>query len=576
MLSHAVIYKFVYLYSVKHLLEIDNDSLIEECLKGDKEALNLLYVRFAPRMLSIIRRYVSNPKDAEDILHDGFIVAFTRLSTLRDYDRVDYWLATIMKNLSLQFLSSQDLAGILHELPEIEDTPKIDEILDLDTLEMLIKKLPAGYQKVFRLAVLENKSHKEIGKLLGIAPNTSSSQLFHAKLMMRKLINEYRLQCGLASLLIAIFIGGLVFWKNHYATEPASPGLQLAQEKPAINEKSGVSSEISEPIQSTIIHKPAAVATTTIAPVVSVNADTIHFAENLPFPAADESANEHEEEEISVAESRVPANEDSIMPVFDDEPLYAYFDNEPIRESRSGGWTLKAGISAGITNFCTPDFKDYDDDIGYIGSPDDSFSNGPILSNPPGGADNPYNQNENLPRRSRSAESFNDYEYASHRHYIPNSFYVTLNKEITGSVSIESGLAYTYLHSTFESNDTKSTCHWHYLGVPLKFNFIVKTGNRFNIYTSLGAKVDFPLFSNAVITQSKNRPSLKSGRFNSSVVWSTSISLGVSLKLSKNTELFVEPTLNYHFKHDYTVPNILTEEPWGVSIPIGVRFNINK
>ena len=196
-------------------LHIDNRSLVEECIRGDKEALNLFYLRFAPRMLAVIRRYVSSQKDAEDILHDGFIVAFTRLKSLRDFDRVDFWLATIMKNLSLRFLQSQDVAAMLHDLPEIEDTPDITEIISLDTLEELMRKMPDGYQKVFRLAVLENKSHKEIAALLGIAPNTSSSQLFHAKVMMRRLITDYRRQAGLLTLLLAGSLTALWLLRLH-------------------------------------------------------------------------------------------------------------------------------------------------------------------------------------------------------------------------------------------------------------------------------------------------------------------------------------------------------------------------
>ena len=95
-------------------------------------------------MLGVIRRYVPGGKDAEDILHDGFIVAFTRLGSLRDRNRVDYWLASIMKNLSLQFLQSQDVAGLLHDIPEMEDTPEINEIIDLEVLESLVRKLPTG------------------------------------------------------------------------------------------------------------------------------------------------------------------------------------------------------------------------------------------------------------------------------------------------------------------------------------------------------------------------------------------------------------------------------------------------
>lgn len=125
-------------------LHIDNRSLVEECLKGDKDALSIFYTRFAPKMLALICRYVGDSADAEDILHDGFIIAFTRLKTLRDYEHVDYWLATIMKNLSLQFLRLQDVGTMLHEIPETEDTPHAEDFLDMATLESLIKELPKG------------------------------------------------------------------------------------------------------------------------------------------------------------------------------------------------------------------------------------------------------------------------------------------------------------------------------------------------------------------------------------------------------------------------------------------------
>lgn len=45
-------------------LHIDNTTLIRECRNGDKEALNLFYLRFAPRMLGLIRHYISNYRDA--------------------------------------------------------------------------------------------------------------------------------------------------------------------------------------------------------------------------------------------------------------------------------------------------------------------------------------------------------------------------------------------------------------------------------------------------------------------------------------------------------------------------------
>lgn len=47
---------------------------------------------------------------------------------------------------------------------------------------------------------------------------------------------------------------------------------------------------------------------------------------------------------------------------------------------------------------------------------------------------------------------------------------------------------------------------------------------------------------------------------------------GVSLRCSGKTEIFLEPTLNYNFRSDYSVPNIWTDNPWNFSFPVGFRF----
>ena len=98
-------------------------------------------------MLGVIRRFVPDSEDAEDILHDGFIVAMTRLDQLRDPDYIERWLATIMRNLALRFLHEQDISTMLDEMPEMMDSPELDGFIDLDTLESLIKNFPAVIRK---------------------------------------------------------------------------------------------------------------------------------------------------------------------------------------------------------------------------------------------------------------------------------------------------------------------------------------------------------------------------------------------------------------------------------------------
>ena len=565
---------------MNHNLHIDNRELIEGCMAGDKEALNLFYIRFAPRMLSVIRCYISNPKDAEDILHDGFIVALTRLGSLRNPDRVDYWLATIMKNLSLQFLHSQDVAQMLHDLPEIEDTPELESVIDLDVLESLIKKLPEGYQKVFRLAVLENKSHKEIAKLLGIAPNSSSSQLFHAKLMMRRLIVEYRKQAGVFSLLLIAATTGWIFWRNHNSGQGES--LELLSEKKENREYRTLEADTMSANNGTV---NLLLATTSISNgnVNGIPPTTAISRVNAPGTTENDSVLKDKDqgslmETSSLATDSIsdnidgPVSADRLIAYDRKEPLagdtliysgndvtYAYLDDDILRKFRGDEWSVGIGVNPGLLSFDN------------MGGTDDSF-----CSDNQGGGINrpdPDDKQEQTYLPTRSSNGYQNYKDIGHHNYLPISFSLNVNKSFTKNLSMESGLVYTYLHSTFETSNAKSHCHWHYIGIPLKLNFKTFTFDKFRLYASIGGEVDIPVYSRADVEAVSTSTDLMSGKFDSSVVWSLSASYGVSFRLSRRVEIFLEPTLQYHFDHDFDVPNSWTDNPWGFSLPIGFRFN---
>jgi len=206
---------------------MDTAKLVIQCQSGDREAFGLLYNLHAHSMMKCIGGYIKNHDVAQDIPHDGFIIAFSALADLKSPARFESWLATIMRNLSLQYLRE---AANRKMLP-LTDTPSeylleddtVGSGLSWDELNGIIDKLPEGYNKVFRLAVLDKLTHKEIGKMLGIAPHSSSSQLSHAKAMLRRLITEYRIES--IGILIIVF-SVLMIWlepNRRYENDNGNP-----------------------------------------------------------------------------------------------------------------------------------------------------------------------------------------------------------------------------------------------------------------------------------------------------------------------------------------------------------------
>lgn len=194
------------------------EELVNLCKEGDKQALSLLYTTYANKMKRICSQYISDKQTVNDLLHDGFIIIFTSIHTLRSPEKLESWMGKIMKNMSLRYLE-QSHSTTFVSLEEIEES-EVPQAQSYSTdfpsyavMRKMIDTLPEGYREVFKLAVLEGLSHKEIGSLLNIAPHSSSSQLSRAKVLLRKLLAHYYIVITLF-LLSSVLLLQILFYKS--------------------------------------------------------------------------------------------------------------------------------------------------------------------------------------------------------------------------------------------------------------------------------------------------------------------------------------------------------------------------
>ena len=179
------------------------EDLIKKAIARDAGAIEALYDRYAPILLSVCFRYCGNRDDAEDILHDGFIKIIQKIQTfkIRSEGSLEAWMRRIMVNTALNFLRGRlkeknfiDIDPIqekidLHNEPE-NDPEDIYLSVDRDQIMKLICELPSGYRTVLNLFVFDQYGHKEIAELLKCSENTSKSQLSKARSMLRKKMNQ--------------------------------------------------------------------------------------------------------------------------------------------------------------------------------------------------------------------------------------------------------------------------------------------------------------------------------------------------------------------------------------------------
>lgn len=173
---------------------ITESDLIQGCINGERRMQEELYRRFSPKMYAVCLRYAGKTDEAEDILQEGFIKIFKKLSTFRGEGSFEGWIRRIFVNTSIEHFRRKNYLQPVTEKEENTIEGKylsvLDSLAEKDILG-LIRELSPGYRTVFNMYVVEGYTHKEIGDMLGISEGTSKSQLSRAKVILQDLVKKF-------------------------------------------------------------------------------------------------------------------------------------------------------------------------------------------------------------------------------------------------------------------------------------------------------------------------------------------------------------------------------------------------
>ncbi|MCC7244184.1 MAG: sigma-70 family RNA polymerase sigma factor [Saprospiraceae bacterium] len=168
------------------------ESILAGCVRKDAQCQRMLFDRCAPKILTTCRRYEMQGLDAQDILQETFINVFAKIEQYNPQKAaIETWINRIAIHIALKSLNKKQHPWV--ELERIADVPDVhepdaNEWDDWSEEQILakIQELPPGYRAVFNLYVIDEFSHAEIAETLGISVQTSKSQLFKAKAMLRQ------------------------------------------------------------------------------------------------------------------------------------------------------------------------------------------------------------------------------------------------------------------------------------------------------------------------------------------------------------------------------------------------------
>ncbi len=165
---------------------------LERCRAGDTQAMGAIYDHFKSSLYGVAFRYTRNHAVAEDLLQDIFVKVFSNLHTLDNDNTFVGWLYRVAVNTCLSYLRTHKRI-YRKEVPlgDVEGdmahkASRRPEDMMNKTLDEAIQGLSPRLKSVFMLHDIQGFKHQEVAQIMDCSVGTSKSQLFKARMKIRK------------------------------------------------------------------------------------------------------------------------------------------------------------------------------------------------------------------------------------------------------------------------------------------------------------------------------------------------------------------------------------------------------
>ena len=170
-------------------------------------AFRTIMQRHNRRLYRVARSVMRNDSEAEDVVQEAYVRAFSNLATFRGESSLATWLSRIALNEALGRLRGRRPSA---DLTEIESRPPTQSLIipfpnssqQLDPertmaqreiqliVERAIDELPEAFRTVLVARVIEEMSVEETADLLGIRPETVKTRLHRARRLLKEALEK--------------------------------------------------------------------------------------------------------------------------------------------------------------------------------------------------------------------------------------------------------------------------------------------------------------------------------------------------------------------------------------------------
>lgn len=181
---------------------LPDEAVIKKVAEGNADQFEIIIKRYNQQLFRIIRSYLSNRQDSEDVIQTTYLKAFKNLKQFRGDSKFSTWLIRIAINEALKKLKGQNKISGLHSVTNGQNfdqknndenyTPE-SKMIQKDMskhLEKAIDTLPPKYRSVLIMRKIEQLSTEETADILEISQSNVKVRLHRAKNMLRDKLTE--------------------------------------------------------------------------------------------------------------------------------------------------------------------------------------------------------------------------------------------------------------------------------------------------------------------------------------------------------------------------------------------------
>jgi RNA polymerase sigma-70 factor (ECF subfamily) len=180
---------------------LTDEQVVGHVLAGQTALFEILMRRYNERMYRVARSIVRDDAEAEDVMQQAYVNAYTNLRQFAGKARFSTWLTRIAVNESLTRARRRGMyESYDDELSNVEPFMAEESLSDPERqafagelrtlLEWAIDRLPDGAREVFVLRQVEGLNTADVAALLSISEDVVKTRLSRAKAALRRSVME--------------------------------------------------------------------------------------------------------------------------------------------------------------------------------------------------------------------------------------------------------------------------------------------------------------------------------------------------------------------------------------------------